>query len=121
MLWIPVLLAFAAVGWLVGWLTGASNSPVVGAILPLFFGLVGATAYGMLDRHAKLGGLTIPLHSFFIVSGNPATFCIHEAQVGLSLCVPLLCSFSIPLHCLTVILGNTPTVFVVQSQIVLTN
>lgn len=45
--------AFAAVGGLVGWYVGASESPVVGTILPLIFGVVGVLGYGFLERRFR--------------------------------------------------------------------
>jgi hypothetical protein len=46
-----IVLSFAAIGSLTGWLTGASATPVVNAILPLIFGLLGAFTYTLVDRH----------------------------------------------------------------------
>jgi len=51
---IVVLLAFSVSGWVLGWYTGASQSPVVATLLPLLFGLLGALSYGFLDRKSKV-------------------------------------------------------------------
>jgi len=37
----------------VGWFTGASETPVVGALLPLLFGLVDGLSFGFFDRRSK--------------------------------------------------------------------
>lgn len=49
-----VLAAFVAVGWLTGWLVGASNTPVVAALLPLVFGLIGAIGFGYAEAAAQV-------------------------------------------------------------------
>lgn len=50
--WILILLAFAIVGSLWGWLIGASNSPVVASAIPLVAGLVGGFSFRYLERRA---------------------------------------------------------------------
>lgn len=52
--WFAMLAAFAFCGWLVGWLTGSSNSPVVGIAIPLIVGLLGALSYPLLDKLSQL-------------------------------------------------------------------
>jgi len=63
--WISVLGAFATTGVFIGWLVGASNSPVVYALLPLLFGLIGGFSFSRIENRAqedsyrsKLIGLT---------------------------------------------------------------
>lgn len=49
-----LLLAFAAVGALTGWLVGASDTPVVAALLPLVFGFTGAIGFGYAEAAAQV-------------------------------------------------------------------
>jgi hypothetical protein len=51
--WLLLIAVFPVAGWLTGWLVGQSRTPVVGALLPLLFGLAGALTYGLLDRSVK--------------------------------------------------------------------
>lgn len=44
-----LVIAFSVTGILLGWLIGVSNSPVVAAILPLVFGLVGGFGFNKMD------------------------------------------------------------------------
>jgi hypothetical protein len=48
-----VLATFGVLGWFTGWLAGASDSPVVAALLPLVFGIFGAMGIGLLDVQAR--------------------------------------------------------------------
>lgn len=61
--WIPIVLAFPVVGLLVGWLVGASNSPAVGALLPLVFGIFGAVSFGALEKRTRRDWLKSSLAS----------------------------------------------------------
>jgi hypothetical protein len=51
---VMLLLSFSVVGWLTGWLVGASSSPTVSAVLPLIFGLFTAVGLGYANALAKL-------------------------------------------------------------------
>jgi hypothetical protein len=51
---ISLLLAFATVGGLTGWLVGASDTPVVAALLPLVFGMTGAIGFGYAEAASQL-------------------------------------------------------------------
>jgi hypothetical protein len=51
--WLAFFAAFAATGFLVGWVTGASNSPVVATVLPLIFGIVGGVSFGVLEKRDR--------------------------------------------------------------------
>lgn len=53
LLWAPILLTFPTVGLLIGWMVGASNTPVVGTALPLVFGVFGALGFGMLEHRVR--------------------------------------------------------------------
>jgi len=46
--------AVAATGLLIGWMVGVSASPVVGAALPVVVGVLGAAAYGVVDKNVRL-------------------------------------------------------------------
>ena len=48
---IPLLLIPLSVGYLVGWLVGASQTPVVATTLPLIFGLLGAVAFNTVSKN----------------------------------------------------------------------
>ena len=47
--YILVIVAISAVGLFIGWLVGASSSPVVSAVLPLVFSLVGGIGLGYIS------------------------------------------------------------------------
>ncbi len=51
--WVVVLAAFAVSGLFMGWMVGASKSPVVATFLPLVFGLIGALSYGLIEKSRK--------------------------------------------------------------------
>jgi hypothetical protein len=51
---IGCLSAFIATGYLSGWLVGVSSSPVVAALLPLLFGILGAIGFGAIDRLLRI-------------------------------------------------------------------
>jgi len=54
---VSVLACCAIVGWFTGWLVGASESPVVAALLPLVFGLLGALGFGFIEAKAQANRL----------------------------------------------------------------
>ena len=68
--WIPI--AFALIGFLIGSFAGLSLTPVVGALLPLLFGLIGggsgffATYKPALSRPI---GISVSLLAFFCIPG----------------------------------------------------
>ncbi len=53
LLFLSMPAAFAAAGFLIGWLTGSSHTPVVATVLPLIVGLLGAYSFTMLDKTTK--------------------------------------------------------------------
>lgn len=67
--WFTTILAFGFTGYLLGWLTGSSNSPVVATVLPLVFGLVGAFSYSILDKSTKAEEWLEKLHDLELDSG----------------------------------------------------
>jgi hypothetical protein len=52
-----ILPCFAAMGYYVGWLVGASKTPVVQTALPLLIGLLGAVTYALLERKSGMSKL----------------------------------------------------------------
>ena len=48
--WIPLAAVFPIVGFVTGWLSGASQTPVIAGLLPLIIGLLGALNLGLLQR-----------------------------------------------------------------------
>lgn len=60
--WVLTLVSFPVAGYLMGWLTGSSNSPVVGTMLPLAFSLIGALSYGLLERTKRNEDLLKVVH-----------------------------------------------------------
>lgn len=51
--WLPLLFVFPVLGYLVGWLVGSSQTPVVATLLPLVFALFGALSFRSLS-HSQL-------------------------------------------------------------------
>ena len=47
---IPITATPVVMGYLVGWLIGASDTPVVSVALPLLIGLISAVGYGITER-----------------------------------------------------------------------
>lgn len=66
--WIaPVVVMPIFVGYLIGWLIGASQTPVVATALPLLFGLAGALSYHLVERKVVQRQITQALHTLEVV------------------------------------------------------
>jgi hypothetical protein len=103
--WGPFILSFPAVGGLVGWLTGASNTPVVSAVLPLLFGLVGAVTYAYFDRQSRTADLSKKLDEIGL---EPETARRVKAALGTvqgPKHLPALWGAGIALFCLVCFVG----------------
>lgn len=50
--WLIIIAVFPCVGFFIGWFVGMSRSPVVGTLLPILFGVLGAMGFGAIEKRA---------------------------------------------------------------------
>jgi len=80
--WVPI--AFALTGLLIGFVTGLSETPVVGTLLPLLFTLIGGGA-GFFAIQRKVGAEGLASHrnylrrlSLFLDEGGGVFVCVQN-------------------------------------------
>lgn len=96
--WLLVLATFPCTGFLVGWLTGASNSPVVATLLPLVFGVAGAVGFRALDRRNEASRIDQALAAFDAPTRDAVRNALRGALPS-NMLVPGLWSLGVLLFC----------------------
>jgi hypothetical protein len=87
--WVPI--AFAVTGSLVGFLAGESMTPVVGALLPLLFGLIGGGSGFFATykpEYSRAIGVSLSILSFFCLLGVISGIRLREG-------IPWRCAISV--------------------------
>ncbi len=103
--WVPLTLAFAAVGYVTGWFVGVSQTPVVGTLIPLAFGLLGALTYGLLDRASKAQAITDRLEKELDGTAFFTAKAVVKEESGTSMNLAGFWAGGVLLFCLTCYLG----------------
>ena len=104
-------LAFGVVGYCLGWLVGASQTPVVGTFIPLVVGLLGTVAIALLDRRTLAAKLMESIKKLQTLGQLPVGAAgTIQAELGdageTSYWVPALWSLGLAVFCVASFIGT---------------
>lgn len=99
------LLVPVAVGWLTGWLVGASQSPVVGTTIPLVFGLLTAVGFGVVGAVVRRSSIVDAVRSVEL-SDDIKSKIEDEIRAGITPTTTIFASVGVIVFCIFFYIGT---------------